>query len=391
MSAPLDAAELDRYSRQLLLPEVGLDGQQRLRDASVLLVGAGGLGSPAALYLAAAGVGRIGLVDPDRVDASNLHRQVLYAAHDVGRLKVEAAAERLRAMNPHVAVVAHPTTLGPDNALDLIGAYDVVADGTDAFATRYLVNDACLLAGVPNVFASVSRFEGQASVFGTPGGPCYRCLFRTPPPAGTVPSCAEGGVLGVLPGLLGLIQATEVLKRLLPLGESLIGRLLLVDALGMRFRTLDLPADPDCPACGPHRRLRDLATFASDYDPFCAPMSASAGIPPTPSAVPDITVQDLHDMRERGEAPFVLDVRQPQEFAAANINGALIPLGELPNRLAELEAHRDDPVLVVHCRSGSRSARAVEYLRQQGFTNAVNLRGGIHAWSDQIDPTLPKP
>jgi molybdopterin/thiamine biosynthesis adenylyltransferase/rhodanese-related sulfurtransferase len=382
---PFEVAELARYDRQVRLPEVGLDGQRRLRAASVLLVGAGGLGAPAALYLAAAGVGRIGLVDPDRVDASNLHRQVLYGTADVGRPKAEAAAERLRAMNPHVRVEPHTVALTPENALALVGAYDVVADGTDAFATRYLVNDACLLAGVPNVFASVSRFEGQASVFGARDGPCYRCLFEKPPPAGSVPSCAEGGVLGVLPGLLGMIQATEVTKLLLGLGDPLVGRLLLVDALGMRFRTLDVAPDPDCPACGPHRRLRDLATFAPDYDTACDPMAA-----PQRPTVPEITVAELHAMRERGEAPFVLDVRSPEEFAGANINGALIPLGELPERLGELEGHRDDAVLVVHCRAGGRSAKAVEFLRSQGFTNAVNLRGGIHAWSDEVDPTLPK-
>ncbi|HLA62787.1 MAG TPA: molybdopterin-synthase adenylyltransferase MoeB [Rhodothermales bacterium] len=381
-TATLSTDAQQRYARQLILPEVGAAGQQKLAEASVLIVGAGGLGSPVALYLAAAGVGRIGLIDDDRVDVSNLHRQVLYGTASAGRPKVEAAAERLRALNPLCTVEPIQERLTPENALDLIRRFNVVADGTDSFATRYLVNDACVLAGVPNVFASISRFDGQASVFAA-GGPCYRCLFESPPPPGTVPSCAEGGVLGVLPGVLGTIQATEVLKLILGIGDGLVGRLLLVDALGMRFRTLSLPRNPACLACGEKPRLRSLATFAADYTDACDPM------PETPS-VPEITVQELNERRQRGENPFVLDVRQPEEFAGANIDGALIPMGELADRLEELRPHQDDPIMVVHCRSGGRSTRAVEFLRSQGFTNAVNLKGGIHAWSDQIDPTLPK-
>jgi adenylyltransferase/sulfurtransferase len=361
-----------------MLPEVGSEGQERLRAASVLLVGAGGLGAPAALYLAAAGVGRLGLVDPDRVEISNLHRQVLYGTSDERRPKVETAAERLRALNPEVEVIAYPFRFEADNALGLLSGYDLVLDGTDTFETRYLVNDASVLAGVPNVYASVSRFEGQASVFGAGGGPCYRCIFEAPPPPGLIPSCAEGGVLGVLPGLLGLVQATEALKLLLGIGEPLVGRLLLVDALEMRFRTLHVHKNPDCPVCGASPRITSLRAV-----PTTCP-------PPSMATIPEITVRDLHRMREEGNPPFLLDVRGPDEHALANLGGALIPLQELPQRLAELEPHRDDPMLVVHCRSGSRSARAVELLRQHGYANAVNLKGGILAWSDEVDPTVPK-
>ncbi len=376
----LSPEEQQRYARQTILPEIGAEGQARLKVSSVLVVGVGGLGSPVALYLAAAGVGRIGLVDDDRVETSNLHRQVLYSSCEVGRTKVEAAAERLRALNPHVEVVPHPVRLTDANALELVRGYNVVADGTDTFATRYAVNDACVRAGVPNAFASVSRFTGQAAVFCAPGGPCYRCLFPEPPPPGAVPSCAEGGVLGALPGLRGTVQATETLKLLLGLGDTLAGRLLLVDALAMRFRTLAVERDPRCPACGERRA-------APTHTPVPRPSMAAA---PKPT-VPEITVRELKKMRDEGKEPFVLDVRQPEEFAAANIGGALVPMAELPHRLDELEPHRSDPVLVVHCRGGGRSARAVEFLRQQGFTNAVNLKGGIHAWSDEIDPSLPKP
>lgn len=382
MTDPLSPEETARYSRQTLLPSVGLDGQRRLREASVLVVGVGGLGSPVATYLAAAGVGRLGLVDPDTVDVSNLHRQPLYSVADLGRPKVDVAAERLRALNPHVCVEAHAVRLDAGNAAGLVGRYDVVADGTDTFSTRYLVNDACVAAGRPNAFASVSQFTGQAAVFGgvLPDGrrgPCYRCLFPEPPPAGAVPSCAEGGVFGVLPGLLGTVQATEALKLILGVGRPLVGRLLLVDALAMAFRTLGVDRDPACPACGDARALTPLTRPA-----------ASRG--PSMPTVPEITVTDLKARIDAGERPFVLDVRQPDEYDAANIGGALIPLGELPDRLGEIEAHRGDAVLVVHCRSGSRSARAVEMLRAHGFENAVNLQGGIHAWSDLIDPSLPK-
>ena len=360
-----------RYGRQVLLPEVGSDGQARLAASSVLVVGVGGLGTPAATYLAAAGVGRVGLVDPDHVDESNLHRQVLYTAGDVHEPKVDVAARRLEAQNPDVEVVRHPARLDAGNALDLVGAYDLVLDGTDTFATRYLVNDAAVLAGTPNVFASVSRFDGQASVFGAPGGPCYRCLFPTPPPAGLVPNCAEGGVLGVLPGLLGMVQATEALKVLLGIGDPLVGRLLLVDALGMAFRELRVDRDPACPVCGDHP-------------------SISHPTPTKPMAsVPETSVRDLKARIDAGDRPFILDVREPDEYEGANIGGALIPLGELPERLDEIREHQDEDV-VVHCRSGGRSAKAVEYLREHGFSNAVNLKGGLHAWSDEVDPSLPK-
>jgi adenylyltransferase/sulfurtransferase len=366
----------ERYSRQTILPEIGPAGQARLASSSVLVVGAGGLGAPVGLYLAAMGVGRIGLIDGDRVELSNLHRQVLYATSDVGRLKVEAAAERLLGLNPTVRVDRYPFELDPTNAIDIIARYDVVADGTDSFATRYLVNDACLLAGVPNVFASVNGFEGQASVFGHAGGPCYRCVFPEPPPAGAVPSCAEGGVLGVLPGLMGTVQATEVVKVLLGLGEPLVGRMLLVDARDMRVSMVRVHRDAACPACGDQALLHDLATFADDYDSSCE----------TPLSIPEISVSELRERQLNGSAPFVLDVRRPDEYAAANTGAELIPLDQLQARLAELEPHREEQVVVL-CRSGSRSARAVEYLRGRGF-DAVNLKGGIRAWAAEVDPSL---
>ena len=360
-----------RYHRQVSLPEVGRGGQERLARSSVLVVGVGGLGTPAATYLVAAGVGRVGLVDPDRVDETNLHRQVLYATRDVGERKVDVAARRLTALNPDVDVVRHPARLDAGNALDLVGAYDLVLDGTDTFATRYLVNDASVLTGTPNVFASVNRFDGQASVFGAPEGPCYRCLFPAAPPPGLVPNCAEGGVLGVLPGLLGTIQATETLKVLLDIGDPLIGRLLLLDALGMRVRELAVDRDPGCPVCGDHPTITHPAPTV--------PMAS----------VPETTVHDLKARIDAGDRPFILDVREADEYEGANIGGALVPLGELPDRVDEIREHQNEDV-VVHCRSGGRSAKAVEYLRANGFDGAVNLKGGIHAWSDEIDPSLPK-
>lgn len=382
MTTPLAPAELARYARHMTLPEVGREGQETLRATSVLLIGAGGLGSPLALYLAAAGVGRLGLIDFDRVDASNLQRQVLYRTQDTGRKKVEAAAERLHTLNPHVQVDLHPTRLTSENALDLIGSYDIVADGSDNFATRYLVNDACVLAGKPNVYGSVYQFEGQVTVFSTEDGPCYRCLYDRPPPPDLVPSCAEGGVLGVLPGLIGTLQATEVLKLALGIGEPLIGRLLLVDALPMRFRTLQIAKNPDCPVCGSAPSITELI----DYEAFCAsPTTRSMA-----DRIPEITVRELKDRMDNGEAPFILDVRRPDEYEIANLDGTLIPLDELPDRLGDIEAHRGDDLLVVHCRSGARSAKAVEMLRQAGFENAVNLKGGVLAWSDEIDPAMPK-
>ena len=368
---PLSRDERQRYARQLALPEIGTPGQARLKGSSVLVVGAGGLGAPVALYLAAAGVGHLGLVDWDEVEASNLHRQVLYGHEDIGRPKALAAARRLRSLNPCVEVETHEHRLDPSNARTLISSYDVVVDGTDTFASRYLINDACIAEGVPDVYASVYRFEGQASVWGYGGGPCYRCLFDEPPPAGLAPSCDEGGVLGVLPGVMGLVQATETLKVLLGIGETLAGRLLVFDALAMQFRTLRVSRNPSCPACGSGAP---------------SPPDSSRPMPD----VPEISVTDLHRMREEGQAPFLLDVRQPDEYAVANLEGSLIPLKELPDRLGELESHRSDPILVVHCRSGARSAKAVELLRAHGFENAVNLRGGILAWSDEIDPSIPK-
>ncbi|MDX1530443.1 MAG: molybdopterin-synthase adenylyltransferase MoeB [Rhodothermales bacterium] len=377
--------ERGRYARHLILPEVGPEGQRKLKAASVLLVGAGGLGSPLALYLAAAGVGRLGLVDFDVVDETNLQRQVLHGTKDVGRPKLESARDRIRDVNPHVQVDLHPVRLTSENALAIVREYDVVADGTDNFPTRYLVNDACVLTGTPNVYASIFRFEGQVSVFCTEAGPSYRCLYEEPPPPGLVPSCAEGGVLGVLPGLVGTIQATEVIKLLLGIGEPLIGRLLLIDALTMEFRTLRVQRDPRWPAGAPHPTVTELI----DYEAFC-------GIPPAPPngqaaepEVPEVTVEELKDRIDRGEAPFLLDVRKPSEYAIANLGGTLIPVDELPDRLDELEAHRDEH-FVVHCRSGARSAKAVKLLREAGFRDPVNLKGGILAWSDAIDPSLPK-
>ena len=381
MTPPFSPAEMRRYSRHFLLPEIGLEGQARLKDSSVLIVGAGGLGSPVALYLAAAGVGRIGLVDFDDVDESNLHRQILYGESDIGRPKLEAAKERLQEANPHIEIVLHPVRLDASNAAQIIRDYDVVADGTDNFATRYLVNDACVMAGVPNAYASISRFDGQASVFCAPDGPCYRCLFAEPPPAELVPSCAEAGVLGVLPGLLGTIQATEVLKLLLGLGESLIGRLLLVDALSMQFRTLSISRNPQCPVCGEHPSITSLEASTATCEP--------SPPPPSMSAVPEITVQDYQILRDSASPPFLLDVRQPEEQIVSSLGGTLIPLGELPLRIAELEGRKNDELLVVHCQLGGRSAQAVQYLRMNGFDNVVNLKGGMKAWMEEIGPAVP--
>ena len=370
----LSPLETQRYDRQLRLPGFGAAGQEALRAASVLIVGAGGLGTPAALYLAAAGVGRIGLVDFDAVALSNLHRQVLYQEADIGSLKAEVLADRLREVNPCIEVVAHPFALTSTNALDLIGAYDLVADGTDRFESRYLVNDACVLTGTPNVFASVNQFDGQLSVFGVQGHPCYRCVFPEPPPAGLVPSCAEGGVLGVLPGLLGTMQATESIKYLTGLGAPLAGQLLLADTLSMSFRSIHIERDPQCVVCGDHPEIQRLSP---------PPSSCT-----TPMPLPEITVQDLHDLTVAGTRPLVVDVRQPEEYAIGNIGGVLIPLGELPERLSELESHRDDAQIVMQCRSGGRSGKAAEFLQSQGFTNVVNLKGGILAWSAEIDPSV---
>jgi len=380
--------EVQRYSRHLIMPEVGVDGQRRLKAARVLCVGAGGLGSPAALYLAAAGVGTVGIVDFDAVDSSNLQRQIIHGTPDVGRSKLESARSRLSALNPNVHIEGHETALTSKNALDILRDYDVVVDGTDNFPTRYLVNDACVILQKPNAYGSIFRFEGQASVFAMKGGPCYRCLYPEPPPPGLVPSCAEGGVLGVLPGVIGTIQATEAIKLILGVGEPLVGRFLIYDALRMRFRELKLRRDPECPVCGDHPTVRELI----DYDQFCgirppAQAAAAAALPPDQ----EITVEDLKKAQDRQEALFVLDVREPQEFQICRIPGStLIPLGELPNRLAELPSGAGAPPIVVHCKMGGRSAKAVKLLRERGFTQARNLTGGILAWIDRIDPALPK-
>jgi molybdopterin/thiamine biosynthesis adenylyltransferase/rhodanese-related sulfurtransferase len=376
----LDPEEVARYARHLTLPEVGVEGQRRLKAARVLCIGAGGLGSPLTMYLAAAGVGTLGVVDFDAVDHSNLQRQVLYSTGDVGRPKLEAAAERLTGLNPRLEVRRYTQRLTSANALEIFRDFDIIADGTDNFPTRYLVNDACVLSGKPNVYGSIFRFEGQASVFATAEGPCYRCLYPEPPPPGLVPSCAEGGVLGVLPGLIGVIQATEVLKLILGTGESLIGRLLMVDALSMRFRELRLRKDPECPACGADPTVRTLI----DYEQFCGVRAAETATTADPS---DISVEELKRRRDAGEDVFVLDVREPHEYQICNLGGHLIPLGQVAARVKELDAERE---IVVHCRSGKRSAEAVGLLRQAGFRKVRNLAGGILAWAERIDPRMPK-
>ena len=375
--------ELRRYQRHLTLPEVGVEGQKKLKAASVLLVGAGGLGSPLALYLAAAGVGRLGIVDFDVVDETNLQRQVLHGTKDVGRPKLASARDRLLDVNPYVQLDLHEVRLTSDNALNLVADYDLVADGTDNFPTRYLVNDASVLTRTPNVYASIFQFEGQVSVFGMPEGPCYRCLYPEPPPPGLVPSCAEGGVLGILPGFVGTLQATEVIKLLLGVGEPLVGRLLLLDALSTTFRTLKVRKNPDCPVCGTHPTVTELI----DYELFCG-LPSNGTAPPAEQAVPEVTVHDLKARRDLGEAPFLLDVRKPFEAAIASLGAdQLIPVEELADRLHEVRAapHQE---IVVHCRSGVRSARAVRLLHEAGFTHAVNLKGGVLAWSDEIDPSM---
>ena len=372
--------ELVRYSRHLTLDEFGVEGQEKLKAARVLCVGAGGLGSPAALYLAAAGVGTIGLVEFDVVDETNLQRQVLYSTRDVGRPKIAAARERLTAMNPHVAIEAHAVTLNAANALSLISAYDVVLDGTDNFTARYLVNDACVLAGKPNAYGSIFRFEGQASVFAAEGGPCYRCLHPEPPPPGLVPSCAEAGVLGVLPGLIGTIQATEAIKLITGIGEPLIGRFVIYDALRMRFRELKLSRDPQCAACGDHPTIRAL----KEYEGYCTPATAAS----THQNAMDITVKELKERMDRGDAPRLIDIREPHEHAICTIPGAeLIPAAQFIQRLGEFEPGTE---IVVHCKSGARSGRAVEMMKARGFTNARNLTGGVLAWIDQVDPSQRK-
>ncbi len=372
--------EILRYSRHLIMPEVGMVGQQKLKAARVLCIGAGGLGSPLALYLAAAGVGTLGIVDFDVVDFTNLQRQIIHSTADVGRKKLDSAAEKLKAINPFINLKTFETRLTSENALELFRDFDIVADGTDNFPTRYLVNDACVLTGKPNVYGSIFRFEGQASVFATEDGPCYRCLYPEPPPPGLVPSCAEGGVLGILPGLVGVMQATEVIKLILGAGEPLIGRLLLIDALGMKFRELKLRKNPECPVCGKHPTITKLI----DYNEFCGIRGEEK---PLETGIPEMQVEELKRRLDAGDDLFVLDVREPHEYQICNIGGHLIPLGDLPKRVNELDSSRE---IVAHCRSGVRSAKAVGFLQQAGFKKVHNLAGGILAWADRVDPKMPK-
>ncbi|CAN5266609.1 molybdopterin-synthase adenylyltransferase MoeB [soil metagenome] len=374
--------EISRYSRHLIMPEVALGGQKQLKQAKVLTVGTGGLGSPLALYLAAAGVGTIGIVDFDVVDESNLQRQILHGTSDVGRPKVESARDRINDINPNVNVIIHEEALTSENALDILKDYDVIVDGTDNFPTRYLVNDACVILGKPNVYGSIFRFEGQASVFYAEEGPCYRCLYPEPPPPGLVPSCAEGGVLGILPGAIGVVQATETVKLILGIGEPLVGRLMLYDALGMNFREMKLRKDPNCPVCGENPTVTELI----DYQEFCGIQQAGAA--EAENDVPEITVGELKTKMDNDEDINVLDVREPHEYELVNIGSKLIPLGELPERLIEVQNNGGD--VAVLCRSGSRSADAVRLMQNAGFSNTYNVKGGILAWSDEIDPSIPK-
>ncbi len=380
-SAALNNEEIARYSRHLILPEVGMEGQLKLKQAKVAMIGAGGLGAPLGLYLAAAGIGRVGLVDFDIVDASNLQRQVIHGTKDIGRKKLDSAADRMRDINPNIRIDKFDTGLSSENALDILRDYDVVVDGTDNFPTRYLVNDACVLLKKPNVYGSIFRFEGQATVFAYEDGPCYRCLYPEPPPPGLVPSCAEGGVLGILPGIIGVIQATEAVKIILGIGETLKNRLLLYDALGMRFRELKLRRDRDCPACGDHPTVTKLI----DYQEFCGvrPMASQ----PAPSG-DAIDATELKGKLDRGDNFLLLDVREPHEYQIARIPGSrLIPLGELSKHLNELDSNAD---IVAHCKSGGRSQQAVDLLKANGFQHVRNMTGGITAWSDKVDPSVPK-
>src|SRR3954464_7761836 len=379
----LNKDEILRYSRHLIMPEVGMEGQQKLKAARVLCIGTGGLGSPLALYLAAAGVGTLGLVDFDVVDYTNLQRQIIHFTADVGRKKLDSAADKLKGINPFLNLRTFDTRLSSANALELFRDFDIIADGTDNFPTRYLVNDACVLTGKPNVYGSIFRFEGQASVFATEEGPCYRCLYPEPPPPGLVPSCAEGGVLGILPGLVGVIQATEVIKLILGNGQPLIGRLLLVDALNMRFRELKLRKNPECPVCGEHPTVTQLI----DYQQFCGIFPETPQESNMKNGIPQITVTELKRRIDAGEDVQLIDVREPYEYQIAQIGGKLIPQNEVPQRLAEIDRDRE---VVVQCRSGARSQRIAEFLNQNGYPRVANLAGGILAWSDEIDPRVQK-
>ncbi len=367
--------EMLRYGRHLVMPEVGIRGQKKLKESRVLMIGAGGLGSPLGLYLAAAGVGTIGIVDFDVVDLSNLQRQLLHSTADVGRPKLDSARERLLEINPHCRVNLHPTKLSSENAMEILQDYDIIVDGTDNFPTRYLVNDACVLLGKPNVYGSIFRFDGQVSVFDARRGPCYRCLYPSPPPPGLVPSCAEGGVLGVLPGIVGSLQALETIKLIIGEGDSLVGRLLLFDGLGLKFRELKLRKNPDCPACGASPTITGLI----DYDDFCGMRSEQAG------EEFDISPEELKSRLDRGDKIFILDVREPNEYAINNLGGSLIPLNDLPQRVGEVDSSME---IVVHCKTGGRSARAAEFLRGAGFRKVKNLAGGIDAWADRIDASM---
>lgn len=379
----LDKDEILRYSRHLIMPEVGMEGQLKLKNAKVLLVGAGGLGAPLGMYLAAAGIGRIGMVDFDVVDFTNLQRQVIHGTKDVGKKKLDSAAETMLDINPFVQIDKFDVGLTSENAMAIIKDYDMVIDGTDNFPTRYLVNDACVLSGKPNVYGSIFRFEGQATVFAYPGGPCYRCLYPEPPPPGLVPSCAEGGVLGILPGTVGLIQATEAVKLILGIGEPLVGRLLLYDALAMRFRELKLRRNPECPVCGDHPTVKQLI----DYHQFCGVPQQQPAEPAQPTAT-EVEPVEVKARIDRGDSFVLVDVREPHEYQICNIPYAkLIPLGDLPKRVNELNSA--DPI-VVHCKSGARSAKAQTFLKEAGFKNVLNMKGGILRWSDTVDPQVPK-
>ena len=382
--ADLSPEEIRRYSRHLIMPEVGMQGQKKLKKARVLLVGAGGLGSPASLYLAAAGVGTLGLVDFDAVEYSNLQRQILHGTKDVGRSKLESARERLADINPEIEIESHEARLTSGNALGILDGYDIVVDGTDNFPTRYLVNDACVLLGLPNVYGSIFRFEGQVSIFDAKRGPCYRCLYQEPPPPGLVPSCAEGGVLGVLPGIVGALQANETIKLILGAGDSLVGRLVLFDALRMKFRELKLRKDPECPICGDDPTITELI----DYEAFCGIREAEVEQRARAAGVPALTVLEVKEKLDREDPLRVIDVREPNEWDICHIEGAeLIPLGQLPNNLNKLDSAEE---FVIYCRSGVRSAQAVQLLQGAGFRKVYNMTGGILAWSDEIDPSFPK-
>ena len=379
----LTSEEIKRYSRHVIMPEVGVEGQRKLKASKVLCVGAGGLGSPAAMYLAAAGVGTLGLVDFDVVDLSNLQRQILHGTLDVGRSKVASARDRLQSLNPIVEIRTYETALSSKNALELFAPYDVILDGSDNFPTRYLVNDACVLLGKPNAYGSIFRFEGQASVFAAKDGPCYRCLYPEPPPPGLVPSCAEGGVLGVLPGVIGVIQATETIKLILGVGEPLIGRFMIYDALQMRFRELKLRKDPDCPVCGTHPTVTHLI----DYEQFCG-VTPAAPEPVAVNSLTEITAVELKRRLDRGDALVIVDVRELPEYQINRIAGSLLmPLGDVPKRYTELNPRHD---IVVQCKTGGRSANAADFLRSVGFTKVLNLKGGILDWVDKVDPSQPK-